>query len=80
LIDDGNIKLTKNSIYEIKVRRRRTCQLKALVITLAIFAAICIGCIMTFFFIKYAQEHDRYLKYTKNMVAERDCKLNFFSK
>jgi hypothetical protein len=66
---------TKFSSYDIKVRRRRTCQLKVLVVFLAILAAACIGCVIAYFFIKYNGEHEKYLKYTQNMVAERNCNL-----
>ena len=74
--DDPHLKLT-TSPYEIKIRKRRACQLKALVVLVALFAAVCIGCIMAYFFIKYKNEHEQYLKYTQNMVAERTCNFNF---
>jgi flagellar basal body-associated protein FliL len=76
--DDAHQKLTAPSTYEIKIRKRRACQLKALVILVALFAAVCIGCIMAYFFIKYNNEHERYVKYTQYMVAERNCKCLLF--
>ncbi len=83
--EDDHLKLTPSSTYEIKIRKRRACQLKALVVLVALFAAVCIGCIMAYFFIKYNNEHEKYLKYTQGMVADRNSKfysnsLDFFFK
>ncbi len=57
------------------MRQRRTCYLKTLVVLLAMLAAACIGLIIAYFFVKYNNEHMRYLEFTKNMVAERDCRM-----
>lgn len=76
--DDAHHKLTAPSSYEIKIRKRRTCQMKALVIMIALLAAVCIGGIMAYFFIKYNTENEKYLKYTQNMVAERNSIIFFF--
>lgn len=76
--DSGQMQYTKFSPYDIKVRRRRTCQLKALVVFLAMVAAACIGCIIAYFFVKYNGEHEKYLRYTQNMVAERNCNFEIF--
>jgi hypothetical protein len=70
---------TNLSLYDIKIRRRRACQMKALIVLLALLAAGCIGCILGYFFIRYNNENLRHLKYTQNMVAERNSKLFFFT-
>ena len=66
------MKSTKFSAYDMKLRRRKSCQLKALVVFLAMLAAACIGVIIAYFFVKYSNEHEKYLRYTQNMVAERE--------
>ena len=73
--DDGHVKLTPPS-YQVKIRRRRACQMKALIVILAILAAACIGCIIGYFFIEYSKANQRHMELVKNMVSSRKC--NFF--
>jgi len=75
--DDGNVKLTPPS-YQVKIRRRRACQMKALIVILAILAAACIGCIIGYFFIEYSKANQRHMELVKNMVSSRKC--NFYLK
>jgi hypothetical protein len=72
----GNPKLASHmSSYDIKIRRRRACQLKAIIILLAMLAAGIIGCLVGYFFIRYNEQNMRHLQYSQNMVAERNCEL-----
>ncbi len=74
----GNPKLVSNlSSYDIKIRRRRACQLKAVIILLALLAAGFIGCLVGYFFIRYNEQNMRHLQYSQNMVAERNCEFIF---
>ena len=72
--DDGKSKLTPTS-YQVKIRRRRACQMKALIVILAIMAAACIGCIIGYFFIEYSKANQRHFELVKNMVSSRKCQF-----
>ena len=69
---NGNAKLTPTS-YQVKIRRRRACQMKALIIFLAILAAACIGLVVGYFFIEYGKANQRHMELVKNMVSSRKC-------
>jgi hypothetical protein len=74
----SNPKLVSHlSSYDIKIRRRRACQLKAIIILLAMLAAGFIGCLVGYFFIRYNEQNIRHLQYSQNMVAERNCKFYY---
>lgn len=74
--DNAKLKLTGSaSSYEIKIRRRRACHIKALVILVALLTAGFIGCLFTYYFMRYQKENQKYLSYTQNMVLERACKI-----
>ena len=77
--DEAKLKLTSSmttstAAADMRRRRSRACQLKTMIVMLALLAAAFIGCLIAYFFMRYNSEHMRYLKYTKNMVAERNCK------
>lgn len=83
--DDPNMKLThmssSSSAFDIKVKRKRACQMKLLVVLLALMSAACIGCLVAFFYMRYQHENALHLNYTQNMVIERACKwenITFF--
>lgn len=74
LDDDAKLKLTGTSAsYDIKIRQRRACHLKVLVILIAMLTAGFIGCIFTYYYMRYQIENQKYLSYTQNMVLERAC-------
>lgn len=76
LDDDAKLKLTGTSAsYDIKIRQRRACHLKLLVILVAMLTAGFIGCVFTYYFMRYQMENQKYLSYTQNMVLERACNI-----
>lgn len=80
---DPNLKLThmssSTSAFDIKVKRKRACQMKVLVVLLAMMSAACIACILAFFYMRFQHENELHFNYTRNMVMERACKrINHF--
>lgn len=77
-VDDPNLKLThmssSSSAFDIKVKRKRACQMKVLVVLLAMMSAACIACLVAFFYIRFQHENELHFNYTRNMVMERACK------
>jgi hypothetical protein len=73
--DDLNLKLTAtSSSYDIKIKRRKACQMKGLVVLLGMLTAACIGCLVAYFYMKYKYENELHFNLTQNMVMERSCK------
>jgi hypothetical protein len=64
--------------YEIKMRaRKRACQMKALVVLLAMLFATCIGGVLAYYYMRFNYVNERHLNLTQNMVHERACKRNY---
>lgn len=82
--DDPNLKLThmssSSSAFDIKVKRKRACQMKVLVVMLALMSAACIACLVAFFYMRYQHENELHFNYTRNMVMERACNLFIYPK
>ena len=79
--ETANLKLTSqmsassSSAFDIKVKRKRACQMKLLVVLLALMSAACIACIAAFFYLRYQKESELHFNYTQNMVVERACNI-----
>lgn len=74
--DNAKFKLTSSiPSNEIKIRQKRACHLKVLVILIAFLTAGFIGCLFTYYFMRYQMENQKYLSYTQNMVLERACNV-----
>ena len=60
--EDTIRKLNPFSPYDIKVRRRRVCQMKSFVILMAIFFAACMSCLISYYYIKFNGKNLEYLR------------------
>ena len=60
--EDTRHKLTPFSPYDIKVRRRRVCQMKSFVILMAIVFAAGMGCLISYYYVKFNSKNLEYLR------------------